>query len=730
MSLVKVIRKNERKIMGVVVALIMVAFVGAAGLRGCQNRQSGMNKTIGTYLNGKVTPAIRSQARSEMEILARLGAKDFLQNQQLMTGGANFKTLLLSQLLFPDAQMGGMIANELKRSASQGQLKINDEDIESFFSNLNKYPNDIYWILLKAEARQNGYVVGVEEGKQTLKQIIPQLSGGRYDAAILVNQMIADSRLTEGQIVSVFSSLLSVMAYSDAILSNEDVTANQIRSMIGRMNEKVSAEYVKFAASDYIAEQTEPMAGEIISQFDKYKSFTAGPSSEENPYGFGYKLPGRVQLEYIIVKVDDVRNITAPPQAEEMESYFQRNLESFKETVKVNPEDPASETFQKQKSYVEVAEQIQRQLIKRSTSNQLDMIMNESLKLTDAGLSVEDFEAGDLVKIKSKIADYNKVAEKVGEKFGVKVYSGKTGYLSLEQFESDLYLGRLMIESGRRQTPLSKALFAIDQVGVTTLSQFDGKVPSLWENIGPMKDQFGRIAALIRIVDGKKPEVAIDSNVSYSTKSVEIDGIIDEGVYSVKDSVIADVKALAANKTAKSKADALVAAASKSTWEAAIADYNKKLDKPSDPNQLVIGKIRLDTLPETGIGSKEQIASLKKNISDNPMMASYFNKTLTSMMLADQLRSIPKKGTSEALNVNSVTELKADNSYYAIKDVKVKQATKQEYAEMKANVTVMVDVSSAASGAVIYYNAGNLVDRMEFSFKKQEEDSETEEAVK
>ena len=325
MSLVKLIRKNERKIMGVVVALIMVAFVGAAGLRGCQNRQSGLNRTIGTYLDGKVTPAIRSQARSEMEILGRLGVKDFLQNQQSMTGVPNFKTLLLSQLLFPDLQMGGMIANEMKRSASQGQLKINDEDIESFFSNLNKYPNDIYWILLKSEARQNGYVVGIEEGKQALKQIIPQLSGGRYDAAMLVNQMIADSRLTEKQIVSVFSSLLSVMAYSDAILSNEDVTGDQIRAMIGRMNEKVSAEYVKFSASDYIADQTEPMAGEIISQFNEYKSFTSGQSTEENPYGFGYKLPGRVQLEYIIVKVDDVRNITAPPQAEEMESYLFTN---------------------------------------------------------------------------------------------------------------------------------------------------------------------------------------------------------------------------------------------------------------------------------------------------------------------------------------------------------------------------------------------------------------------
>ena len=245
-----------------------------------------------------------------------------------------------------------------------------------------------------------------------------------------------------------------------------------------------------------------------------------------------------------------------------------------------------------------------------------------------------------------------------------------------------------------------------------------------------MKDRFGRIAALIRVVDGKKPEAAIDSNTSYSTKSIEIDGVIDEGVYSVKDSVIEDLKAIAANKTAKSKANALVTAASKGTWETAIAAYNKKLGKPSDPNQPVIGKIRLETLPETSIGSEEQIASIKKNISDNPMMASYLNKTLSSMMLADQLRSIPKNGASEALNVNSVTELKANNSYYAIKDVKIKQATKQEYADMKANVTVMMDASSSASGAVVYFNAGNLVNRMGFSFKKQEEDTETEEATK
>ena len=87
-----------------------------------------------------------------------------------------------------------------------------------------------------------------------------------------------------------------------------------------------------------------------------------------------------------------------------------------------------------------------------------------------------------------------------------------------------------------------------------------------------------------------------------------------------------------------------------------------------------------------------------------------------------------EKYAFEALNVNTVTELKADNSYYAIKDITIKQATKQEYADAKASVAIMLDASSSASGAVVHYNAGNLVDRMEFSFKKQEDDSETEES--
>ena len=76
MSLVKWIRKNERKLMATIVILIMVAFVGGSGLRWLMNRRAGGNKVVGTFCQGgKITPISRQQARAELEILERLESR-------------------------------------------------------------------------------------------------------------------------------------------------------------------------------------------------------------------------------------------------------------------------------------------------------------------------------------------------------------------------------------------------------------------------------------------------------------------------------------------------------------------------------------------------------------------------------------------------------------------------------------------------------------------------------
>jgi len=59
----------------------------------------------------------------------------------------------------------------------------------------------------------------------------------------------------------------------------------------------------------------EPSEDQLKQHFSQYKTFFPNEITDENTYGFGYKQPDRVSLEYIAVKLDDVRQNHRGPHA-------------------------------------------------------------------------------------------------------------------------------------------------------------------------------------------------------------------------------------------------------------------------------------------------------------------------------------------------------------------------------------------------------------------------------
>ena len=84
--------------------------------------------------------------------------------------------------------------------------------------------------------------------------------------------------------------------------------------------EKINAEFVKINASDFVAAQPEPPAEELDGQFEQYKSFSPSQITDQNPYGFGYKLPAMIAIEYLVLKLDDVRTLITEPTPNETET--------------------------------------------------------------------------------------------------------------------------------------------------------------------------------------------------------------------------------------------------------------------------------------------------------------------------------------------------------------------------------------------------------------------------
>jgi hypothetical protein len=236
-------RKNSKQIMVFVVIFSMLSFIlGYAGLQLFFSIFGGSNPVVGTYSDSqKIQAREFMEAQSQLRLLRMLWADQLLlaQGQQGLAGP------LTAYLLFPDSQGVSEMTTELVTMARQGQLPFGPDKIEAFFS--ERPQAEISWILLKAEAAKAGIVVSDQQSRTLLQQLLPQLAQGQ-DAVQMMNAILVQTNLSEGQIVRIFADLLGVITYVSNITDSHSVTLNQVQAEIGRSHEKLNAEFVQIPA--------------------------------------------------------------------------------------------------------------------------------------------------------------------------------------------------------------------------------------------------------------------------------------------------------------------------------------------------------------------------------------------------------------------------------------------------------------------------------------------------
>jgi len=515
MNLVRWFRKNNKKVMAVVVIVIMFGFIGGGTLlQQFSQRATGRHKTIAYFGDSKkITNNDLSLARRELDVLRSLAADVLLRNQDL-------RGILLGELLFAEQQTSPALINHIRQTIRTNRYRISDKQINDMYR--RSVPSNIYWLLLKNEAQLAGIRVPNEQAGELLGQVIPQLFKGQT-----YSQLIGILRdrygLPEKQLLAIFSELLAIMQYAQMICSNEDVTSSQIAQAVATTAESIDAELVEFNPTVFASSIENPASSIEQEHFDKYKKFSPSAVSEENPYGFGYKLPDRVQLEYLIVRLDDVRTLVEPPTNQQKEDYYNRNREQlFTEQVPSDPNDPNSPMNQRIKSYAEVSDMISDRLLNDKINSTANRIMQEAKTITEAGLEDTEIEPATLTdeQFKEKAGDYKTTAEQLSEKHNCKLYAGRTGLLSPIDMQIDEYLARLYLE-GQGQSPVSLAqiVFAVGDLAASELGPFDVRKPRMYENIGPLKDLLG--SARFGLLDSSGQIMAIirDSNCPNCRKS-------------------------------------------------------------------------------------------------------------------------------------------------------------------------------------------------------------------
>ena len=80
MSLVKWFRKNNKKVMAVVVVIIMLGFVAGPIIRRLGRSRTGQNQTVAYFADNKeITGNDLTAARRELEVLKMLWANEMLR---------------------------------------------------------------------------------------------------------------------------------------------------------------------------------------------------------------------------------------------------------------------------------------------------------------------------------------------------------------------------------------------------------------------------------------------------------------------------------------------------------------------------------------------------------------------------------------------------------------------------------------------------------------------------
>ena len=703
--------------MAVVVIGIMFAFVGGSYLNQLARRRTGLGRTIAYFAdNRKITDKDRAIAIRELEILQTLRADALLRVQDL-------SGIFLAELLFSERRFSPQLIRHLKRITTTNQCPISDKQINDIYR--RSMPPYMYWLLLKNEAQNAGIAVTNHEVGTLLARVIPQLFPGSTYSQML-GMLVERRRIAEQETLTTFGKLLAVLKYAGIICSNEAVTNPQIMRNVSLEEEKINVEFVKFDSAVFTDTQKQPTHEQISTHFNKYKKFLSGDISKQNPYGFGYKLADRVRLEYIAVKLDDVASTITAPTQEQMQEYYQRYRQQFTQKLRSDPNDPNSPLVERTRTYAQVVDTIERQLHQSKINSNAEMILQDAKTLTDLNLENTDADIANISteQLKQMAGDYKTTAEKLGEKYKIKVYSGRTSLLSPADIWKDEYLAMLYVRGyGSSEVALAKIVFAVDPLNISEIGPFDVPKPRMYENIGPMKDRRARFAALVRITEAEKSSEPRGIDQVFSKSSLNLDENQEQAAqnsYSIKEKVVEDIQELVAMDTTRSKAEEFAELAAENGWENAIDKFNELYATQNEDNQGNLTKFRLENLTNLQRLSNMTLEALTAQIAGNPGAQQMTNDAQIRAHFIDKLHSLVPQDANSLDSGPQVFEFKPYMSYYCLKTLSVNHLEKKKYEEIKALRVHKEDIAQSQSLAVVHFNPENIVKRTNYRPVRQE----------
>jgi len=721
----KFLRKNKSKIMAIVVVLIMAAFLVPQLLQRWSHPGIKPTAAIGHYgVKSSITNQDKEAARSELSMLQFMQADQFLRSRPaggFMQQSPDVPSLLLSHLLFPNPQFSPLIAQEIKRIARQGGLHATDGKIDEFFEQASQEKPELYWMLLRGEAREAGIAVSREQAGSLLKSMIPQFTQDQVKPEQLIAAVIKQYNVEQDTALQVFADLLGVVQYMEMVTKNESITIDQLKYEVLAQAQTLDANAIIISADKLVDKAPQPTDAEVTELFNKYKNSAPMNFTSENPYGIGFKQPARVQIEYAMLNMSDVQKLIPQPTPEQTEEFYLKNLSQFKYQEPSDPNDPNSKQIEKTRSFAEVASDIAEQLQRNRVNERAQNILSEVREIVDSNLITLDLDNAPLAEVTKLAGSYESAAKAVAARHNVRILTGKTGLVTASDIEQNQILSRFNIPGqGQTQTSLSQIVFAIKDLDDIKLGPFAPvRQPRLFETVGPITDYMNQFSSIVRVIDAKKSQVPATLELTIAKKlPVDSNGTIAESneVFVLKKVVIESAKKLAALPVARQAAEALVKAVPEKGWDVALADLNKQFGSSKDPNSQTF-----TVQPLSGIRriSGQSVIMLKRQASEDPGRESWAGMYQQQKELIDKLYDIIPDNQAIATNLPQIVEQKAGMTFYILKTLGQTLVTKEQFDKLKPQLAIMNDLVTSQSLGLDMLMPNHIIKRLNFKWDQE-----------
>ncbi len=275
----------------------------------------------------------------------------------------------------------------------------------------------LIWLMMVHEARSQGLYASRMASDAILQQ---RFDGDARQIDAALTQLRRDLRVPDRFIYQALRHYQMVGDLSQLLIGVRRVSMPQMRHFARDLEAAVTISMVQIDADRLKGQIDKPAPQELKAQFERYRADVPGNSE---PYGFGYRQPDRVKLEYLAIPLDRVRdNLDLTDLEIKAASYYQKHPEEFKvdqEDLDAADAEATDLAAGQIKPYVQVRQAIRRKLIDDLALTE----QNEIVKTIAAEIAKHEPAAGGQL-YRDLPADYvpitlSRLAQIVQEKHGV-----------------------------------------------------------------------------------------------------------------------------------------------------------------------------------------------------------------------------------------------------------------------------------------------------------------------